>query len=142
MTTIAYNHKDKEIAVDGRETCAGQIVSDIANKVITSNGIGYVSCGDTFQIKQLIHNLENDVISNCDLNAELFFFDKGVAYRAGQEAGDKPFKSEMTCNRATGTGGDFAWAAMDFGKTAKQAVEYAKTRDIYTGGKVRVIKVK
>ena len=35
---------------------------------------------------------------------------------------------------AWGSGGDFALAAMDFGMTAKEAVEYAGTRDVYTGG--------
>jgi hypothetical protein len=29
-------------------------------------------------------------------------------------------------------------AALDFGKTAKEAVEYAMTRDVYSGGKVHV----
>ena len=39
-------------------------------------------------------------------------------------------------NRAIGSGNRFALAAMDFGKTAKEAVEYAACRDVYTGGKV------
>lgn len=41
-----------------------------------------------------------------------------------------------------GSGYQFAIAALDLGKTAKEAVNYAKTRDIYTGGRVRVFDVK
>ena len=37
-----------------------------------------------------------------------------------------------------GSGGTFAYCALDFGKTAKEAVEYAATKDTNTGGKVRV----
>jgi ATP-dependent protease HslVU (ClpYQ) peptidase subunit len=37
---------------------------------------------------------------------------------------------------AIGSGARFALAAMDFGKTAGEAIEYACTRDIYSGGKI------
>jgi hypothetical protein len=41
-----------------------------------------------------------------------------------------------------GSGRHFAKAAMDFGCSAKEAVNYAKTRDACTGGRVRVYKLK
>jgi len=50
--------------------------------------------------------------------------------------------SEYKYNKTMGSGSDFALSAMDFGKSAKEAVEYAMTRDIYTGGNVQVIDVK
>lgn len=37
---------------------------------------------------------------------------------------------------AMGSGRDFALAAMDHGKTPAESIEYAKTRDVYTGGEV------
>lgn len=37
---------------------------------------------------------------------------------------------------AIGSGRDFAIASMDYGNTAKAAVEYAASRDLYTGGEV------
>ena len=37
-----------------------------------------------------------------------------------------------------GSGSDFALALIDMGKSAKESIEYAMTRDIYTGGKVHV----
>jgi ATP-dependent protease HslVU (ClpYQ) peptidase subunit len=47
-------------------------------------------------------------------------------------------KFRLTHDLAMGSGELFALAAMDFGKSAGESVEYAKTRCIYTGGKVHV----
>lgn len=43
---------------------------------------------------------------------------------------------------AIGSGWQFAAAAMDFGKTAKQAIEYAATRDNGTGGGVDYVRIR
>ncbi|WP_210772140.1 hypothetical protein [Rhodanobacter lindaniclasticus] len=43
---------------------------------------------------------------------------------------------------AIGSGWQFAIAAMDFGKTAKQAIEYAMTRDNGTGGGVDFVRIR
>lgn len=40
---------------------------------------------------------------------------------------------------AIGSGTRFALAAMDFGRTAEEAVQYASLRDIYTGGEITVL---
>jgi hypothetical protein len=48
---------------------------------------------------------------------------------------------ETTHDAAYGSGQDFAIAALDFGKTPKEAVEYAMTRDCNTGGSVQVVDV-
>lgn len=42
---------------------------------------------------------------------------------------------------AIGSGGHFALAAMDFGKTPEEAVRYAATRDIHTGGTITVLEL-
>lgn len=44
---------------------------------------------------------------------------------------DRPF--------AIGSGRDFALAAMDMGASAKEAVEAAAKRDVYTGGTIRTL---
>jgi ATP-dependent protease HslVU (ClpYQ) peptidase subunit len=44
----------------------------------------------------------------------------------------------LYCNQGVGSGFKFAISAMDHGKSAKDAVKYAATRDIYTGGKIHV----
>jgi len=38
-----------------------------------------------------------------------------------------------------GSGGAWAQAALDFGKTPEEAIKYAMTKDIYTGGKVKKV---
>lgn len=38
---------------------------------------------------------------------------------------------------AWGSGAPFAIAALDFGKSAVEAVKYAMTRDVFTGGKIQ-----
>lgn len=44
----------------------------------------------------------------------------------------------MDHNQAVGSGGNWALSSLDHGKSAKEAVEYAITKDIYSGGKVHV----
>jgi len=41
-------------------------------------------------------------------------------------------------NYAQGSGDQWALAALDFGDSAREAVEYAMTKDVYSGGKVHV----
>ena len=45
---------------------------------------------------------------------------------------------ELKFNDYVGSGGYDALRALDFGKSAKEAIEYAATKDCNTGGKVRV----
>ena len=51
------------------------------------------------------------------------------------------YKTRITYNDANGSGHKFALAALDHGKTAEEAVGYAATRCVYTGGAVQVINV-
>ena len=48
------------------------------------------------------------------------------------------FESVRNFNFALGTGQHLALAAMDLGKSAQAAVQYAATRDVYTGGQVKL----
>jgi len=45
-------------------------------------------------------------------------------------------------NDAWGSGAEWAIAAMDFGETAEGAIEYAKTKDTGTGGRIYIKEVK
>ena len=141
MTTIAYNHKDKEIAYDSRLTCGSLIVSDEDNKAITRGDVVYISCGDVSDINKLIDNIGTENISHSECNVEVYFIKDGKFFRCVWPYGDSMSITPLDSNRACGSGADFALAAMDFGKNAKDAVEYAKTRDCKTGGKVKVFKV-
>ena len=137
MTTIVCDYKNKQIACDSRETAGGCIVTDETEKwVINDIGIWFI-CGsksdrkiftDTFK-----HN--DDAPKNIDCSG-LVVID-GEAFKACIE--DGVYKLDLVVsNEGIGSGGWFSQAAVDLGKSAKKAVEYSMTRDIYSGGKVHV----
>ena len=142
MTTLAYHQKDGQIAVDSQSCIGGLISSDDYNKIkINDYGI-WVLCGAVCDIEDFMSLQKNDEFSrNVDLEVGgLLIADEVVYYVFMNE---RIFCKEVVENNFTrGSGGDFALSALDFGKSAKEAVEYAMTRDIYTGGKVQVIDVK
>lgn len=140
MTTIAYSHKHKQIAVDGRVTSDGLICSDKSVKYIERNDqvFFYTSKGDDgihlvdvyFGAEPLKENYEATVMFTCD----------GVVFLMTYTNGELSQWSVVD-DTAMGSGGDFALAAMDFGEGARGAVEYAATRDVFTGGEIAVFDV-
>ena len=140
MTTIAYHHKDKQIAVDSRLVNHGLVKSDSFDKTIKNEFGVWIFCGTASDIKDLCklkHNDKVDVIPNC--SALLITDSKCYDVIVNNDGYCEYF--ELGHNDTKGSGGELALAAMDFGKSAKKAVEYAMTRDIYTGGKIQVIDV-
>ena len=140
MTTIAYNHKDKEIAVDSRVTSDNLIITDSDIKYIERNGQLFVatSSGDDWRSLINIYFGGEPIKRDYDCTV-MFTCDKVVflmTYRDGQ-LNQWAIKEDT----GIGSGGDYALAAMDFGLSAKKAVKYAMTRDCKTGGKVKVFKV-
>lgn len=145
MTTIAYDHKKRQIAVDGRcSTSSGVIKTDFAQKWRIVNGeywflAGCVADYDMFidyhsGKKELHDGLVPDAIALCvNGNGE-------VKWRGVQEDGVH-WTQEVTHNDACGSGQSFALAAFDFGCDAKGSVEYAITRDSCSGGKVSVFDI-
>jgi ATP-dependent protease HslVU (ClpYQ) peptidase subunit len=142
MTTIVYDHANKLIAVDGRCTSSGMITSDESIKWHTDNdGVIWFLSGctsdysllfDSFSGRDRAYDLPEipDAVAFIVRNNSVFLrgvTDKGEAWT-----------QELTHSRCIGSGSSFALAALDFGKSAKEAVEYAATRDCYTGGKVSV----
>lgn len=142
MTTIAYSHKDKEIAVDSRETAGDLIASDNTLKAEKINGEWYIGAGCSNDCELLTDCIINGTTHERDLDANVMFTKNGKVFNSNYYAADGLLTWEIKRNYTMGSGEKFALAAMDFGKSAKEAVKYAMTRDIYTGGKVRVIKVK
>ena len=139
MTTIAYNHKDKEIAVDSRTTAGAFIVSDKSKKWHKVGDATFIISGPVSEEKQLIDswNGVEGLVSSC----AALVIEGGKVYKCAFDPEDGFWKMEITCNQCLGSGGDYAIAAMDFGKSAKEAVKYAMTRDACSGGTVKVFKV-
>lgn len=141
MTTIVYDHASQKIAVDGRTTSSGVVTSDCERKFIeTADGIWFLSgCLSDFDL--LIESFK-DGDKAFDLPAipdalALFVRDGDVFIRAVTDKGEA-WTQKLNHNRCIGSGSSFATAALDFGKNAVEAVQYAATRDIYTGGRIAV----
>lgn len=136
MTTIAYQYAQNQIAVDSRLTRGNMIVSDNSEKHRVINGQVWFFKGKCSDENLLVAWGGNGSVPECSAivakDGKAFWV---VAGDAGLEW------TELTFNEAGGSGQEFALAAMDFGKTAKEAVEYAATRDSATGGVVRVFDV-
>lgn len=137
MTTIVYCHKTKQIAVDSRVTAGMLIKSDSAAKFIKNKRgeIWFIS-GQRSEGENYSKLKHGDVV-NDDFNIDAIVIKDGEVYSAIESNGVLSF-CKVEWNEATGSGNEFALAALDFGKTAKEAVEYAATKDCYTGGKVHV----
>ncbi len=136
MTTIVYDHKNKQIAVDSRLTADNLIVTDESIKFKENDkGLWFFtgSRADEEDLAALNHNDKPDVKPDCSAFLVTNKECKLVTFN-----GDYVAVSTNEYSHAIGSGGDFALAALDFGKSAKDAVKYAKTRDSGTGGKVHV----
>lgn len=142
MTTIAYHHESKTVAVDSRKTSLGGVInSDQSNKVFVNDLGTWIICGAFSDIESFILLTKNQVF-NKDVHLDvsgLRFDSNGLFYVFmsdgifNEEAIDHDF--------ALGSGREFALAALDFGNSAVEAVEYAMTRDIYTGGDINTVNV-
>lgn len=135
MTTIVYDHKNKQIAVDGRCCADGMIKSDSDIKYLFTCDQAWFFCGQVSDHLYLLDAFSGKDIQECESNA-LLVIDKKV-YLCGVDKG-KLWKEPINYNSGIGSGHRFAISALDFGKSAKEAVEYAMTRDLYTGGKITV----
>jgi len=141
MTTIAYSHKLKQIAVDSRATAGTLIADDKCNKVFKRDGLVFIACGSVADLELLTDSYPFGYEGMSDLSASAFVVDDGKVYQCDIQSG-KYNVTPIDFDMALGSGCDFALSAMDFGKTPKEAVKYAMTRDCATGGKIQVVKVK
>jgi hypothetical protein len=139
MTTIVYDHKNKQIACDSRLSKGGStIISDSHIKHV-NNDIGlWFFCGDICDIGGLIdcYGKEQEQ-QKVTFNASAFLIVGEDAFSVYMDDGYF-CKTPLTHSDCKGSGELLALAALDHGNTAKQAVDYAMSRDMFTGGKVHV----
>ena len=143
MTTMCYDHKAKTIAVDSRTTGGMFCYSDDQNKINRVKDMILILTGDVADIQYFLENFEFAIRTKIteELSISGICVYKNEVYQI--------WYSENYCklvkidyNIAVGSGSSFAISALDLGKSAKESIEYVKTRDVSTGGKVRVIKLK
>lgn len=140
MTTICY--KEGQIAYDSRETLDTIIWDDKCEKKFERNGVVYFLAGSSNDAERIMSAYEEGTLEDCDPFQGLVV-DKGKVYRIIPGEGSLLIEEERLTNHfAIGSGWHLALSQMDAGRTAKQAVEYAMTRDTNTGGKVKTYKLK
>lgn len=142
MTTIVYDHKRKQIAIDSRSTSNGLICSDSCQKwKILDSGEIWFTCGAVCDEDLLIECfMDGDRKLNISVvpDANAFVVRGGQVLMRGVTQEGEAWTQKLTDSRCLGSGSSFALAALDFNSTAKEAVMYAATRDCYTGGLVHV----
>jgi len=143
MTTIAYDHKNQQIACDSRTTADGFICSDSAIKyrVMVGSGDVWFYYGVAADVDIFIANFKHNEEIKKNVSCGALLVRKGIAY--GISNYDGVYKqSILSYNEGFGSGACYALSAIDLGLSAKKAVEYAMTRDCYTGGKIHVYDIK
>ena len=138
MTTIVY--KDGVIAYDSRCTRSGIIESDNTEKKVIINGIVYFGCGTLTDAERFAEYYEKREASG-KVNFEALVIDSGIVYDSSVCDDEGFWRNEIDEPFAIGSGKMFAFTAMDMGASAKEAVEMAIKRDMYSGGKVRTFKM-
>ncbi|MBQ4836243.1 MULTISPECIES: proteasome subunit alpha [Pseudoalteromonas] len=134
MTTIAYHHSTQIICVDSLTTTSHSIVTDQAQKCQrVYNGFVFAS-GNCTEIYHLLSNWQKNCFEA--ISCTFFFINKQDQVFYGEIRHGKRFLEPLQVNWAIGSGANWAIAAMDFGKSALEAVQYACKRDKSTGGKV------
>src|SRR5687767_2969429 len=117
------------------------IADDDFNKHQIVDNVHFFMCGSVADQEDFIKAYFGVNITNKpDVGAYVYHEDTGRLYRAGYDDDTgKIFKCPVELDKyeAMGSGEQFALAAMDFGKSAKEAVKYAATRDAGTGGKIK-----
>jgi len=141
MTTIAY--RDGIVATDTLSVSDGIVVDHAYEKCIVRDGVMFFMTGGTSDHDKLVEEYLSPTGRDTG-NAAAIVADNGKILIIGGEEGGKgifkcPNKRENYIS--IGSGERFAISAMDHGKSAKEAVEYAMKRDIYTGGEVKVYQV-
>lgn len=138
MTTIAY--KDGEIAYDSQVTRGDIITDDAYDKCMELKGVKFFCSGTVADHHRLIDayfgakpegNIDAVALVLNNGTLSLVAVDDATGIWVSPVAQERPY--------AIGSGTAFAFAAMDMGATAKQAVEVAARRDVYTGGTIRTL---
>lgn len=135
MTTIVYDHKARQIAVDSRCTANGIIRSDSDIKYRYSGSVLFFLCGQVSDHKLLIDAYNGQAVKECESYAMAVI--DGVVHLCGVE-NERFWIEPVNYSCAMGSGGNFALSALDHGAGATDAVKYAFTRDYYSGGIIRL----
>lgn len=140
MTTIAWD--GETLAVDSQMSTGGIICRPIKKIVkIKDSWLAYAGDLSDFEaFKEWFRDgskLEEKPSISEDGFSGIVLNSKGL-----WEYEYKLFPIKVIDKESWGSGSTLALAVMDHGATAREAVKYAATRDVWTGGKIQTVKIK
>lgn len=140
MTTIVYDHSTQQIAIDGRTRSGTLINTEDAVKWIKRDSQIWFLCGSVSDRERFIDYMNHGSpdAPKWQIECSAFVVEGGKVYHCVICDEGDPCKSEIQYSDAMGSGGSFALAAIDFGKTAADAIKYAAKRDSGTGGRIAI----
>lgn len=139
MTTLCY-HKG-ELAWDSRVTAGNIIQKDNAQKRVKHKGLYFVLCGTVPDFPAFMQAYTEGT-GGANLSVSAFVVHPEGLYRAStDESGIWRTKLSYNDVAALGSGMEFAIAAVDCGKTPREAIKVAAKRDNCTGGLVRTMSI-
>ena len=140
MTTIVYDHKNKQIACDSRMSKSSGAYNDCYTKMVCHKNILFVLTGSTCDMQYFRENYEKYKkvdLEGINLDCSGMIIRDGAIYDVFIH--DGIFNEDLCfCDESAGSGGKYAISALDHGKTAKEAVDYAISKDCFSGGKIHV----
>ena len=141
MTTIAY--KDGVIAYDSQVTRGDVITDDDYEKCIEQKGVKFFCAGAVSDHQRLV-DVYFGAKPEGNIDASALVTDGEILMHIAVDDDTGLWKSPIRLDRvyAIGSGTHYAFAAMDMGGTAYQAIEAAKKRDTSTGGTIRTLTIK
>lgn len=138
MTTVAYD--GRSLAADRQISCDGTVYRS-AKKIHEIDGSLIACCGSVGQINHFLKWFKAGRKKKAPDLDEFGAIEitKGRAYTW---EGDSRIELGADDKVAIGSGWCWAASAMDFGKTAAEAVQYASTRDNGTGYGVDFVEIR
>ncbi|MCE1053401.1 proteasome subunit beta [Pseudomonas alloputida] len=140
MTTIAY--KDGVIAYDSQITRGDVITYDDYDKCIEQGGVKFFCSGAVPDFQRLV-DAYFGAKPDGNIDATALVLDGESLMMVAVDDATGLWKSPILRDRpyAIGSGTPYAFAAMDMGASAEEAVEMAARRDTSTGGKIRSMRI-
>lgn len=137
MTTIVFD--GSTVAWDSRVTAGGDIITDNAQKRYKVDGRTFWCSGTVGDFQEFAEAYAGRE-SRRELSVGALVLDRDGLYVSGTD-GCEIWRTPVIAACALGSGGDYALGAISCGKTAREAVKIATTRDSRSGGRIRVQKL-
>lgn len=138
MTTIVFNEKTQEIACDSRATNTnGLIITNHANKAMEHGEETWFMAGTVADMKEFM-DAEVGEVMPFQLECHAFVIRPEGMFVVYTDEDCRVRTTPLLYTEAIGSGGDWALAGLDLGLDIRASVEYAMTKDCFSGGAVQV----